>query len=277
MRRAELAMAAAIAVVFTPTVIALARVWSSVEYYSHGFLVAVAAGMLVAGVGRKTRLPIHPDRRGAAVLALSLALLAIGLALDSPSWQGLGLVAALLGAVLALRGAAWLRVLAFPIGFLLFAVPVPSEWLAPVVVRLLLFVSSGATELLQRAGVPVLREGNVMVLPGGGALFVAEACSGLTSLVTLLPIAALIAYLARIPLAAKGFLVALAVPVAMLANLFRVIVLTLGALRFGVDRATGQPVHGLVGLAVYAIASLTLLAIARAMARSRGSRARAHA
>lgn len=268
MRRAELAVAAAIAVVFAPTALALARTWSSVEYYSHGPLVAIASAMLVFGVARNTRAPARTDWRGGVLIAAALVLLAIGSALGSTAWQGVALVAALGGAVLALRGPAWLRALAFPIGFLLFAVPIPPDRLQPVVVQLLLFVSKAATQLLQTAGVPVLREGNVMTLPGGGSLFVAEACSGLTSLVTLVPIAALIAYLAPLRSGAKWLLVALAVPVAMGANLLRVIALTLGALRFGVDRATGEPVHGLVGMAVYLVASIALLFLARIFSRT---------
>jgi len=270
MRRAEILLAVAIAVVFAPTALALARVWGEVEHYSHGPLVVLAAGMLAYGVARRSRLAIEPDRRGGVLLAGALALLGAGVAIGSTAWQGVALVAAIAGGVLALRGRAWLRALAFPIGFLLFAVPVPNEWLSPVVVRLLLFVSTGATALLQQLGVPVLREGNVMILPGGESLFVAEACSGLTSLVTLVPIAALVAYVAPLPLAARLALVALSVPIAMATNLLRVVALTLGALRFGADRATGEPVHGLVGLAVYAVASLALIAVARALSAATG-------
>jgi exosortase len=274
MRRAELMTTAAIAVVFAPTAVALARIYTSVEYYSHGFLVPVAAGAIAFGIAKRTHAPVRPDRRGGLVLAAGLALLAVGAALGSPFWQGLALVAAIAGAVLGLRGPAWLRALAFPIAFLLFAVPIPTEWLAPVVVRLLLFVSSGATQLLQAAGVPVLREGNVMILPGGGSLFVAEACSGLTSLVTLLPIAALIAYLSPIAPRAKWLLVLLAVPIAMGANLVRVIATTLGALRWGVERAAGEPTHELLGLGVYAIACAALLLVARMLPRSMKTRRR---
>lgn len=277
MRRAELVMAAGIAAVFTPTAIALGRVYASVEHYSHGFLVPVAAAMLAYGIGGRTAAPIRADRRGGLLLAGALVLLAAGIAVDSPFWQGLALVVAIAGAVLALRGAAWLRALAFPIAFQLFAVPIPPDWLAPVVVRLLLFVSSGATALLHVLGVPVLREGNVMTLPGGASLFVAEACSGLTSLVTLLPIAALIAYVTPITPRAKWLLVALALPIAMGANLVRVVATTLGALRWGVERAAGEPVHGLLGLGVYAIACVALLLVARSMPRAHRSRAIARA
>lgn len=273
MRRAELVLAAGLTAVFAPTALALGRVYASVDYYSHGFLVALAAAFLAYARAARSELAIDADWRGGALLAAALVLEAVGLGIGSPFAQGIALVAAIAGAVLALRGGAWLRALAFPIAFLLFAVPLPTEWLAPIVVQLLLFVSAGATALLHAVGVPVLREGNVMTLPGGASLFVAEACSGLTSLVTLLPIAALIAYVAPMPLRSKWLLVLLAVPIAMAANLARVVATTLGALRFGVERVTGETAHALLGLAVYALACGALLLLARALSDS-GGRAR---
>lgn len=273
MRRSEWIMALGIAVVFAPAVIELARVWSSVEYYSHGFLVPVAAGLVAHGIARsRARLPRVPDWRGGVALAAALLAQAAGVLSGTVALQGLALVGALTGAVWALRGAAWLRALAFPLAFLLFMVPVPPAWLAPVVVQLLLFVTSAATRVLHAFGVPVLREGNVIQLPGGESLFVAEACSGLTSLVTLLPIAVLIAWLAPIAPRWKIALVVLAVPIAMFANLLRVVGTSFGAIRWGVDAITGEPAHTLVGLAVYAIACIGLLALARSMPRTRTRR-----
>ena len=266
-------MAAGIAAVFAPTALSLGRVWASVDYYSHGFLVPVAAGLLAYGRAERTQLPIAGDWRGGALLVAALTAEAVGVAIGSPFVQGVALVAAIAGAVLALRGGAWLRALAFPIAFLLFAAPLPPAWLAPVVVRLLLFVSTAAAALLEWAGFPVLREGNVITLPGGASLFVAEACSGLTSLVTLLPIAALVAYLAPLRTPARWLVVALAVPIAMAANLARVVATTLLALRFGVERVTGATAHALLGLLVYAIACGGLLLAARGLSDS-GDRAR---
>jgi exosortase len=270
MQRLEIGIAIALAAVFAPALLALGRVWSSVEHYSHGFLIPVAAVLVAHGIARRRRgLPIERDRRGALLLGAALALQAVGTLLGSTGLQGLALVGALAGAVWMLRGSAWLRALAFPLGFLLFMVPLPPQWLAPIVVSLLLFVSASATAILHAMGVPVLREGNVMVLPGGDSLFVAEACSGLTSLVTLLPIAVLIAYLAPISPRSKVVLALLAVPVAMAANLLRVVATTLGAAHWGVEVVTGELAHALVGLAVYAVACIALLAIARAFPRAR--------
>jgi exosortase len=270
MRWSELAVVIALAIAFAPGLLALARAWSSADYLSHGFLVPlVAAWIAWATRAARAALPRERDRRGALLVAAALGLYAAGLLTGSASGQGLALVAAVAGSVWFLGGERRLRALAFPIGFLLFAVPMPPDWLSPIIVRLLLFVSSGSVALLQAFGVAVARQGNVIALPGGESLFVAEACSGLTSIVTLAPIAALVAYLSPLSLGRKIALVALTVPIAMAANLLRVVGTVLGARLWGVRVVTGDPVHVLMGLAVYAVACLGLLGVARALAGSR--------
>lgn len=269
MQPLEIAFALLLALVFAPALRELAGIWSSVEYYSHGFLVPLVSGLVAAGIARSSaKLPRRRDLRGAALLAVALAAALLGALSSSATAQGLALVAAIAGAVWYLRGPDWLRALAFPIAYLIFMVPVPPAWLSPVIVHLLLFVTSGAVWALQTIGMPVLREGNVLTLPGGETLFVAEACSGLTSLVTLTPIAVLVAWLAPISRSWKLVLVALIVPIAMLANMIRVVGTALGAARWGAAAVTEDPAHTLVGLAVYAVACLLLLAVARMLPRT---------
>jgi exosortase len=272
----ELAILLPLAAAFAPALLAMARVWSTVDYQSHGYLVPVVAGWIAWSTRpRRARLPSVQDARGALLLAAALALYAASLLASSASGQGLALVAAASGAIWYLRGWHQLRALAFPLGFLLFMVPIPPDWLAPVIVRLLDFVSSASVGLLQGFGVTVAREGNVIRLPGGQDLFVAEACSGLTSLVTLTPIAVLIAYLTPIGTLRRVLLVALVVPIAMAANLLRVVATVLGARAWNAAAVTGDPVHTLLGLAVYAVGCLGLLAVARALAVRRAAPARA--
>jgi exosortase len=276
MQPLEIAFALLLAVVFAPALRELAGIWSSVEYYSHGFLVPLVAGLVAVGIARaKANLPKRRDARGAVLLAAALAGGLLGALASSASAQGLALIAAIAGAVWYLRGAAWLRALAFPIAYLVFMVPIPPAWLSPVIVQLLLFVTSGAVWALGVIGLPVLREGNVLTLAGGESLFVADACSGLTSLVTLTPIAVLVAYLAPIGRRWKLLLVALIVPIAMLANMVRVVGTALGAARWGAHAVTDDPVHTLVGLAVYAVACMLLLVVARLLPRDASKRRRA--
>lgn len=256
----------ALVAAFLPAVGTLARAWGATEHQSHGFLVPLVAGWIAWGTrDRWGRLARAGDARGAALLALALSLYALSLLAGSASGQGLALVAALTGAVWWREGRRRLRALAFPIAFLLFMVPIPSDWFTPFAVQLLLFVSWAAEGVLRVLGVEVLREGNVIVLEGGVSLMVAEACSGLTAILTLLPIAVLVAYLSPLSGARRVALVALALPIAMAANLLRVVFTALAAQVWDADTVTGDPWHTLAGLLIYAVACLGLLAAARGL------------
>lgn len=263
MSRREIGFALVVLAAFVPALVTLAGEWSAVEHQSHGFLVPIVS-LLAARHLASSGPPIRADARGAGLLLVSLAAYAFGLAAGSPTALGLALCGATAGSVWYLRGAAWLRRLAFPLGYLLFLVPLPGPWVAALVVPLLAFVTAGSVAVLGVLGVGVLREGNVITLAGGESLFVAEACSGLTSLVTLIPIAVLIAWLTPIPIGRRLALVALVVPIAMGANLLRVVGTVLGTAAVGARAMTGEPVHSLVGLSVYAVGCLALLGLARA-------------
>lgn len=270
MTRGEIAFALVLLAVFAPALATLARAWSAAEHQSHGFLVPIVA--VFAARSLAARGPAaHPDARGAVLLLAALAVYAFGAAAGSPTALGLALCGAIAGAVWYLRGVAWLRRLAFPLGYLLFLVPLPPSWVAALVVPLLEFVTAGSVGLLRAVGMGVERQGNVIVLPGGESLFVAEACSGLTSLVTLVPIAVLIAWLAPLSNRRRVALVALVVPIAMGANLLRVVGTVLGTEAFGARALTDEPVHSLVGLSVYVVSCLALLALARAFAPARAA------
>ncbi|MBW1689060.1 MAG: exosortase/archaeosortase family protein [Deltaproteobacteria bacterium] len=170
MNRRDWVLVGLLAGVFTPAVLAMAEVWRSVGYYSHGFLiplVSYAAFHPIAGrLGATGR-----DLRGYLVVLAALGIYLLGIGAGSTLLQGLGFVVAVAGVVLAFWGPAGLRRLAFPVWFLLFMVPLPPELLAPLIVKLQLVVSGASVEILQTLGYSVLREGNVLVLPGGKSLF----------------------------------------------------------------------------------------------------------
>ncbi len=262
MRPLEWCLVVLVVVAFGPAVAALAGVWLERDYYSHGFLVPLVSGF-VAWLERDARSQLRAARdfRGAALLGLGLALYAAGLGFGDVSLQGLALVTSLAGSVWLLRGPTRLRALAFPIGFLLFAVPVPDAWLAPVIVRLQLFVSAGAVTILQAVGIEVVRDGNILQLAGGESLFVAEACSGVTSIVTLAPLGVLFARFSEREAWRRAVLVASVVPIAMLGNLLRVVLTTVAADRMGVAAATASALHESAGLAVYVGGCLALVGV----------------
>src|SRR5215472_9273549 len=205
-----------LALVFAPGVVAMARVWGSVDYLSYGYLIPLVAGW-AAWHERSSRaaLPRQRDRHGLWFLLVSVLLYGLGLAAGLVELEGVALVGAVAAGVLLFSGPQRLRALRFPIGFLLFMVPPPEALLLPLIARLRLLVSNLAVGLLHVLGIPVVQQGNVLRLPNGESLFVADACSGVTSLITLLPLAVLLAYFVERSRARRLLLVLSVVPIAL--------------------------------------------------------------
>jgi len=272
----EIMLWIATAVVFVPGVIALAQRWASAEYFQHGFLVPVvslaSAHPRIRGLG-----PSERHRPALAGLVLALVVYALGLVAAEAGLQGLALV----GAIAALVGYRWgsrgLRRLAFPLGFLLFMVPLPEAIVFPIVTQLQIFASAGAVGVLHVFGVTVLRDGNVMRLPGGDALFVAEACSGITSLLSLIPVGVLLARFTQRGAWQRIAVVAAVVPAALLGNMIRVIATVVAAQAYGAQRATSGALHASAGLLTSAFAMLIVVAIAGVIARRTAPAPRARA
>jgi exosortase len=251
--RADWALVGAVGLAFGPGLLALARVWSSTDYYTHGFLVPLVAFWLMQA--RLRGLPAPAAYPGGLVgLALSGLLYGAGLLLGDPSLLGLAVVAAVASLVVRFWGTAGLARLAFPVGFLGFMVPIPAVVLTPFIGGLQLAVSTVAVDLLQALGFSVVQEGNVVLLPEGGRLFVDEACSGITSLVTLLPLGAILAYFTQSTAWRRAGLLVAVVPIAMLGNLIRVLATVAAADRFGVVKATSGAIHESAGMLTFALA-----------------------
>jgi exosortase len=268
LRGSEWLLALAWAVAFAPALIDLSEVWGRYEYYSHGYLVPLAA-LWAASAQRHVlrRLPRERSPLGGALLVLSLLLYLVGRLAAILSLQGLALVASVAAAVYFARGLAWVRSLGFSIGYLIFMVPVPENLITPFIAKLQLFVSSAAIRVVHALDMPVYRDGNVMHLPGGESLFVAEACSGITSILTLIPLAVFLAYFTQPNWTRRCVLIVSVIPLAMLGNLARVVITIWVAQRFGSEMATADWLHTLAGLLTYVLGCLALLGIGSLMTR----------
>jgi len=261
----------AVLVAFWPALVSFSGVWDTVDYQAHGYLVGpVAAAM--AWSRRSALAERRPEPRGLALLILALAAYGAGLLAGLLALQGIALLLALAGLVLYRQGPRVLRSFAFPIAYLVFLVPVPPQFLSPIVTRLQGFVTAAALAVLRPAGVPVLREGNVIVVPEG-SLFVAEACSGITSIVTLLPVAALLAFLTLGSWRRVVGLLLTVIPVAMFWNLVRVLLTVAATRSVGVERATRGWLHDSAGMLTFLLGCLTLLALSHAFSQSRSESA----
>lgn len=269
---AEWLVVALLAAAFVPGLLALERIWASVDYYSHGYLVPLVAALLAWRERDALReAPARRSRAGLVGVAAALVAYGAGAAAGLTHVQGVSLVAAVASCVLWLRGPEWLRLLAFPIGYLLFMVPLPDAWLQPLIVQLRLWVSAAAVAILHGAGVAVVRDGNVIGLPSGESLFVADACSGVTSLVTLTPLAFLVAQLTERSLWRRAVIVASVVPIALFFNLVRVLGTTVAAQKVGAVRATSGDLHDAAGLLVYVLGCLALVGVGSLLRRLRAA------
>jgi len=266
--RAEQAIVGLLVVIWIPGLLALVEVWSRVEYASHGFLVPVVA-LWAATAHREALAQIEPRPLpgGRLLLAALAPIYLAALVLGNPTLIGVVAVATVVVAVLALRGLAWVRVLRFSLAYLLFMVPLPLSWVMPVIVKLQLWISQLAVELLQLQGVAIYREGNVLALPGGVELFVAEACSGITSLITLIPIGVFIAYFTDVVLWRRVALVVAVIPIALAGNLLRVMLTVWLSIEVSVEFATTGPLHEWAGVLTYVIGCLLLLGVGALLRR----------
>lgn len=243
----------------------LADDWWVDENYSHGFLIPLVSGYAI-WEKRKTlsAVPMQPRwLAGGVLMALAALLLFAGVMGAELYLTRLSLALSLVGLTVYFGGFNWLRSLSFPLGLLLFALPIPNIVFNQIAFPLQLLASDFATRAIKLFGIPALREGNVIEL-AQMKLQVVEACSGIRSLVTLSALAVVYAYFFESKWWRRIVLVAAVIPIAVLANAARVTLTGVLAHHKGVQAAEGF-LHSFSGLAVFAVAVGLLLALAKAL------------
>ena len=252
------------ATVYAPVAAGLARQWWNDPDYSHGLVCApLALGLAYARRRTLAGTARAPEALGLAVALGSLLILVVGRLGAELFLTRVSLIGVLAGAVIFVLGWRHLRVLAFPFVLLLLSVPLPAIVVNQVTFPLQLVASASAETVLNAASIPVLRDGNVLVLPNA-TLQVAEACGGIRSLVALVAAAAIGARLADPRNGVRAAILLLAVPVAVLMNAVRVVATAAGSYWFDAGIAAGTA-HDLMGLATFAFAVTVLGAAASAI------------
>jgi len=238
-----------------PTAYALGgQTWSH-EEGAHGPLVLCTAAWLLWRQIPEIRRRGAPGKNWVVAIGLtvSLAMYIFGQAFDFITMNAAGLYGAGIVIFYALFGAGELRRNWFIFLYLLFAVPPPRSWLDSLTFPLKQFVSTAATAVLQPFGIPVTHEG-VIIYVAQYQYLVEDACSGLNSIVGLLAISLFYIYLSRgSSWRYSLFLAALTIPIAVMANIFRIVILILLTEFAGDDVAQGF-MHFTAGIVVFVIA-----------------------
>jgi len=252
-----LALAAA---VYGRTFATLWGTWLSNPNYSHGYLIPPVAAFLLwlerrrfaESVGRGT-----PWGLAVVVAALAGHLLSIRAGVFMT--QGYSFVLLLFGASLLFFGGRATRAVWFGLGYLVFMLPMPPFLMNVVSFNLKLLAARTGSAIAAHLGIPLVRSGVTIHLPAG-SLRIADPCSGLRSLIALVALGALYAYLTKGPLWKRVVLFVSAVPLAVLANIVRISVLCAVANVWGVDAALGF-FHDFSGLLLFLIAFVGLVVV----------------
>jgi exosortase B len=189
---------------------------------------------------------------GTACISLGLASYVIGRSQSFYNLEVVSQLPLLLGIVLLVLGRAGLRSLWFPILLLAFVVPIPGSLLDSVLLQLKELVSLVVDNALHLAGFPIARNGVVLMI-GPYSLLIADACAGLNSIIALSGIGLIYVYLSHHSSRwLSAILLLSAVPIAVLANIIRVMTLVLVTYYMGND--AGMAFHDNAGYAEIIVA-----------------------
>ncbi|MGH9560816.1 MAG: exosortase A [Terracidiphilus sp.] len=255
-----LLIAGLVAAAYLRVLLKLVSDWWAFPDFSHGFLIPPFAAYVV---WRKRKvlanIPVAPSWTGVALVAFGLLVLLLGVYGSELFLSRISLVLVLAGLVLGFGGRTMLKETRFALFVLLLAIPIPAIIYTQITFPLQILASKLASALLPLFGVPVLREGNVIQLPAM-SLEVAEACSGIRSLMSLLTLAILYGYFLERSTWRRVALAVGSVPIAIAANAVRLLGTGLSVQYWDPDKAMGF-FHEFSGWVMFLVSLSCLIAV----------------
>jgi exosortase A len=243
--------------VFYPIYPELIRTWLNHSDNSHGILVPLISLYFIWQKREQLKeTEAYNSNWGAIILIVALALYILSYAGAVAVVARSMIVLSLIGLVTFTFGQAVSRVLAFPLFFLFFMIPVPDSVLNLVSFPLQLFATKISAAVIQALSIPAYREGNMLYF-AKTQLEIAEACSGIRSIISFTMLSTIFAYLLDNGWTRRLILLASAIPLAIFANIVRVTGTGILAHFYGEKVARGF-LHEFSGLAVFAFGFVLL-------------------
>ena len=245
---------------YGPILARLAGQWWHDPNFSHGFLVPVFSGFVLwKDRASIAKLPPAPSLWGLLAVSFGLFLLVAGVLGAELFISRISLLVLLAGLIVFFGGWPLFRAVLFPWGFLFLMVPIPAIIFNQVTFPLQLLASKLAASVLPVLGVPVLREGNILHLPTM-PLEVAEACSGIRSLLSLATLSVVYGYLMESSIGIRVGLALASIPIAVAANSLRIVGTGLLVQYWGQDAAEGF-FHIFSGWLVFVVSLIMLFGV----------------
>ncbi len=240
--------------------------WKKDDNYSHGFLVPFIAAYLA--YMRKNDLlaaVVRPCNAGLAVIAMGLGVLFLGWLATEYFTMRTSLVIIMAGSVLYLLGLEVFKILLAPLCYLLLMVPIPYIIYDAAAFPLKLFVTKVSVLSMKALGIVVWQEGNILMFPNI-TLEVADACSGLRSIMSLLALGAAYAFVLHSTTRDRVILILSTLPIAVFTNCLRVIATGILAQYYGSAAAEGF-FHEFAGMFVFGAAVVMFVALGSSLKR----------
>ena len=201
---------------------------------------------------------------GIVLFVIGLVLNGVGTLYTIRFLSGLSLIVTIVGVILYLFGTEFTKRISFPILFLILMVPIPFvDVVAPPMQTVSAIGSAGIANLL---GIPVQRDGLLLEMPSGTIFEVALECSGLKSVISLLMLSIIYAFILEGRLLMKFAIVLSSIPLAIAGNILRI------ALMLGIADTYGQDIavdyfHDFSGIMLFSVALLGLFIVGRCFGR----------
>lgn len=244
-------------IVFYPIYSELFSTWINHSNNSHGILVPIISAFLIWQKRNElSREKISSSTWGAVILIAGICLYIVAYAGAIAVVERAMIVFSLIGLVLYNFGKRIFGIIAFPLCYLIFMVPVPDSIYGIIAFPLQLFATNVSALLIGILSIPVLKEGNMLYF-ARTQLEVAEACSGLRSMMSFIMLGCLFAYMMKPNWKKRSVIVLSGIPLAIFTNIVRVTATGILAHFYGGKVARGF-LHEFSGLAVFVFGFLLL-------------------
>lgn len=255
-----------VGLLYGPVLTGLIQQWWQDPNYSHGFVVPLfSLYLLWNDRDRWQRISLEPTQWGVVVMIAAVVLLIAGTLGAELFVSRISFLVLLAGLVMMFGGTELLRAWKVPLGFLIFMIPLPAIIYYQITFPLQLLASRFAGSMLDLLQVPALREGNLIILPND-TLAVAEACSGIRSLFSLLAMAVAYGYIVEKSTWKRITLAVVMIPIAIVSNGIRIVGTALLVYFIGPAWAEGF-FHFFAGCLIFLIALALMILVHRVIGR----------
>jgi exosortase len=229
--------------------------WENNPNYGHGWLIPIATAYMIFKKKDIFKADYTSTLKDLWLVFIGLILFLLGARIEFIQITLFSLVVIALGLVYFYKGKTAFKEMLFPIGYFVFGIPAPY-YLESFTVPLKSMATVVSVGFMQMVGITIARQGNIIYLPNY-TLEVADACSGLKSLVMVTAVGALYAYISQPTLKRKWVLFLTSIPIAVIANIARIVMVGILASIFG-EKLAFDFVHDFSGIFVFIVAGVCL-------------------